>query len=74
MSISQQSDLSKLLSKSCVDQLQQGGVEPADLRSAVLRSMFDVASGPDVKEANRRKLYAIWKGAKAEEEDSSDTT
>jgi len=74
MSISQQSDLSELLSKSCVDQLQQGGVEPADLRSAVLRSMFDVASGPDVKEANRRKLYAIWKGAKAEEEDSSDTT
>ncbi|KLO20099.1 Nop52-domain-containing protein [Schizopora paradoxa] len=74
LTLSQQSDLSDLISKSCIDEPQKGVVQPAELRNAVLRSMFDVASGPDVKEANRRKLYAIWKVAKAEEEDIGDTS
>jgi len=31
--------------------------------------MFDVASAPDTREANRRKMYGVWKEAMAEDEE-----
>lgn len=50
---------------------EEGKMERAQVRKALLRKMFDVASGPNVREANRRKMYAVWKVAIAEDDDGS---
>lgn len=31
--------------------------------------MFEIASGPDARESNRRKMYAVWKAAMADDDD-----
>ena len=63
------STLENLLSNACFeDSKRKGKMEKSELHSLLLRKLFDVASGPDVKEANRRKIYAVWKAAKAEED------
>ena len=40
---------------------------PEDLRQAVLKKIFEVASQEETRDSNRRKLYAIWK-ARIEDE------
>lgn len=50
------------------DPKKEGAVSPGLLWKSLLRSMFDAASSPDARETNRRKLYAIWKAAMAEED------
>ncbi|KAI0964425.1 hypothetical protein AcW1_001248 [Taiwanofungus camphoratus] len=47
----------------------EGPLEGSALRRALLRRMFDVASGQDTRDSNRRKLYALWKN-NAEDDDS----
>lgn len=42
-----------------------------ELRGAFLRTLFDVASLPDAREVNRRKMYAFWKAAMAEAVDAT---
>lgn len=55
---------------SCLeDPKKEGKAEKVQLRKALLRKMFDVASGPDARESNRRKMHAVWKAAMAEEDD-----
>jgi ribosomal RNA-processing protein 1 len=34
---------------------------PDDLRQAVLKAIFAVASQEETRDSNRKKLYAIWK-------------
>ena len=54
----------------CVENPEvEGKVEKSLLRQAMLSKIFEVASDSDARDANRRKMYAIWKDAKAEEED-----
>ena len=43
---------------------------PADLRQALLREMFEVASEGGTRDSNRRKMYALFKAAKEDEDDS----
>ncbi|KAG8983682.1 hypothetical protein FRB93_007079 [Tulasnella sp. JGI-2019a] len=44
---------------------------PDALRKAFLKTMFDVASQPDAREVNRKKMYAVWKAAMAEGVDAT---
>ncbi len=43
---------------------------PKDVFEAVLKVIFDIASRDTSRDANRRKLYAVWKSTK---EDMDDT-
>lgn len=47
-------------------------VAPGPLRRALLARLFEVASAPETRDANRRKMYAFWKVAKAEDDDDED--
>ena len=58
-----------VIANSCLDDASLEKVDRDRLRKALLRKMFDVASGPDARESNRRKMHAVWKAAMAEEED-----
>lgn len=52
---------------------EEGKVGQDQLRKSLLRELFDIASSPDARESNRRKMYAIWKDAMAEEDDTDRT-
>ena len=49
---------------------EEGALSSATLRKLVLKQIFDVASEPETRDANRRKLYAFWKANIEEEEDT----
>lgn len=38
-------------------------LSPDELRRGLLRTMFDIASGEDTKEASRKRMYRAWKDA-----------
>jgi len=38
-------------------------LSPDELRKGLLRTMFDIASGEDTKEASRKRMYRAWKDA-----------
>jgi len=42
---------------------------PDALRKAFLKNVFEVASQPEARDANRKKMYAFWKTAVAEDVD-----
>ena len=44
---------------------------PAEMRVAIVKQMFDIASGPDTREGNRRRMYSLWKSVMAEAENES---
>jgi len=61
-----------LTSNACFsDPKVEGQVQGSKLRKALLRRIFEVASEQDTRDANRRKLYALWKNNIEDEEDSS---
>ncbi|KAH9937374.1 Nop52-domain-containing protein [Fomitopsis serialis] len=65
---------SNLIANACLsDPKAEGAVESEKLRKALLRRIFDVASGEDTRDANRRKMYNLWK-SHMEDEDSSGQT
>lgn len=50
----------------------EGTVVPSKLRAKLLRRIFEVASDPETRDSNRRKMYALWKdGAEDGEDDES---
>lgn len=51
-----------------VDPTTEGKVNGRKLKQQLLRAVFDVASQPETRDSNRRKMYALWKG-EAEDED-----
>ncbi|KAH9835867.1 Nop52-domain-containing protein [Rhodofomes roseus] len=60
---------SNILANACVsDWKAEGAVETGTLRKALLRRIFDVASGEDTRDANRRKMYSLWKSHTEDEE------
>jgi len=59
-----------LVSNACaMDPKAEGAVEKRTLKSALLKRMFEVASEQDTRDANRRRMYALWK-EHMEDEDS----
>lgn len=59
--------LEALKGNSCLENPEEGKTENGKLRQQLCQKMFDIASGSDVREANRKKIYAFWKVIKAEE-------
>ncbi|KAG6910530.1 hypothetical protein DXG01_009949 [Tephrocybe rancida] len=58
-----------LVSNSCFEYSKtEGRVEGPLLRKKLLRSVFEVASRPETRDSNRRKMYALWKDGAGEEE------
>ena len=56
------SEYPNLVANACeTDPSKEGALSPSALRKVVFRQVFDVASEPDTRDANRRKLYAFWK-------------
>jgi ribosomal RNA-processing protein 1 len=51
------------------DPEREGRVEGTLLRNALLRQIFEVASAPESRDVNRRKMYAVWK-EEADEDDA----
>ncbi len=50
------------VSNACLsDPKKEGAMEMGVVRKALLTYMFDVASKPETRDANRRKMYALWK-------------
>ncbi|KAF8807837.1 Nop52-domain-containing protein [Phlegmacium glaucopus] len=47
-----------------------GHIEGATLKKKLLRRMFEIASQPETRDSNRRKMYALWK--EGAEDDSVD--
>ena len=64
--------LDSLKGNSCLEDPEEGAVEDSKLRYQLCQKLFDVTSGPDAREANRKKIYAFWKTLKAEEASERD--
>ncbi|KAI0828946.1 Nop52-domain-containing protein [Trametes gibbosa] len=63
---------SNLLSNACGTRPKvEGALSSSALKTSLLKRMFEVASEPDTRDANRRKLYALWKEHMEDEEDDS---
>ncbi|GBE77618.1 Nop52-domain-containing protein [Sparassis latifolia] len=51
-----------LIANACtIDPKMEGAIGRLELKKALLKHMFDIASEQDTRDSNRRKLYAIWK-------------
>ena len=51
-----------LLTNACFDGSEQGRhFEGQILKSKLLQRIFEVASQPETRDSNRRKMYALWK-------------
>ena len=53
------------------DPVSEGAVDGLVLHRKLLKSVFEVASQPETKDSNRRKMYALWKD-RGEDGDSND--
>ena len=63
--------LAYLKSNACLEVPEiDGPMEGAILKKKLLRRMFEVASQPETRDSNRRKMYALWK--EGSEEDGAD--
>lgn len=59
-----------IVSNSCFDDPKtEGPLDGAVLKKKLLRRVFEVASEPETKDSNRRKMYALWKGGVEEDEE-----
>ncbi|KAI0756336.1 Nop52-domain-containing protein [Daedaleopsis nitida] len=51
-----------LLSNACAtDPKSEGALSSSALRTVLLKQLFEVASEPETRDANRRRMYALWK-------------
>ncbi|KIJ22054.1 hypothetical protein PAXINDRAFT_160020 [Paxillus involutus ATCC 200175] len=65
------SEYPNMLSNVCTYASQTDNpLEAGALREAILQKLFAVASAEDTRDANRRKMYALYKNAVADDEDS----
>lgn len=58
-----------LIGNACFENPAEGRVDGPELRQKLLRQIFEVASQPDTRESNRRKLYALWKNSSDDKEE-----
>ncbi|KAF8665324.1 hypothetical protein AX16_000344 [Volvariella volvacea WC 439] len=62
-----------LAAKSCFeDPKSEGCMDALVLRKKLMRALFEVASQPETRESNRRKLYALWREEAVDAESDSD--
>ena len=60
-----------LKSNACLEDPElDGHMEGAILKKKLLRRMFEIASQPETRDSNRRKMYALWK--EGAEDDGAD--
>lgn len=60
-----------LKSNACLEDPElDGRMEGAILKKKLLRRIFEIASQPETKDSNRRKMYALWK--EGTEDDGAD--
>jgi ribosomal RNA-processing protein 1 len=45
---------------------------PGEVRKKLLAVLFEMASAGETRDANRRRLYAVWKEMKADDDDDED--
>lgn len=64
------SGYSNLVLNACISNTNGGAVGAAKLRQALLRRVFEVASEESTRDSNRRKMYALFKAAKEDVDDS----
>ncbi|KAF7339325.1 rRNA processing protein [Mycena sanguinolenta] len=50
-----------LVTNACFDRPSEGKIEGGILRRKLLRQIFEIASGPNTTDSNRRKMYALFK-------------
>lgn len=61
-----------MISNACLDNASiEVKLPVSDLRKKILRRLFEVASQAETRDANRRKIYALWK-AENDDEDNTD--
>ncbi|GLB35896.1 putative nucleolar protein,Nop52 [Lyophyllum shimeji] len=59
-----------VVSNSCFnDPRMEGKVEGPRLRKKLLRAVFELASQPETRDTNRRKMYSLWKDGADEDGD-----
>lgn len=62
-----------IVGNACVsDPRTEGRVDGTVLRNALLRQMLEVASARETRDANRRKIYTIWKEEKGDDDDDAE--
>ncbi|KAF5388539.1 hypothetical protein D9757_004658 [Collybiopsis confluens] len=65
---------SLLVSNACLDNASSESRMPARLlRKKILRRIFELASHPETRDANRRKMYALWKLERDDDEDENES-
>ena len=58
-----------LKSNACLEDPElDGHMEGAILKRKLLRRIFEIASQPETRDSNRRKMYALWKEGGADDE------
>ena len=63
---------SKLLANACACSPEtEGAKDPGIVRTSVLQRIFDVASETETRDANRRRMYAFYKDAVGDDEESA---
>jgi ribosomal RNA-processing protein 1 len=63
--------LAYLKSNACLEDPElDGQMEGVILKKKLLRRMFEIASQPETRDSNRRKMYALWK--EGAEDDGAD--
>ena len=63
--------LAYLKSNACLEDPEpESQMEGAILKKKLLRRMFEIASQPETRDSNRRKMYALWK--EGAEDDGAD--
>jgi len=66
---------SYILSNACLDDPSvEIKLSSNVLHKKLLRRIFDVASQAETRDANRRKMYALWKAEKDEDDDGDEET
>jgi len=65
-------DYPNLVSNCCFQNPKERTIENAKLRKVLLRRLFEVASNEKARDSNRRKMYAFFKAAKEDGDDSDD--
>lgn len=64
------SDLESLVLHACLsDPREDGNVEPTRLHARLAKRLLEVGGQQETKEANRRRMYALWRAHGAEEGD-----
>ncbi|ESK90900.1 ribosomal rna processing protein [Moniliophthora roreri MCA 2997] len=58
-----------LVSHCCLSDPSEKALSITTIREKLVRKIFEVASEPDTRDSNRKKMYALWEKEKEEESD-----